>query len=205
MFNGRIVDAYNVFTQNNTLSIGQGHGTHTAGLAVGSADYYNKGASGVAPNCKLMPIQVFDNGKCPLSAMVAGVMYALHHDADVVNISIAPSFKGLNVLPVTQQDQIARTQFHNVAALWARVSKLAAKKRVFSYLLPEMMIFLRVFHQKIEMNLLLWLLLSIRDYIQRYLLIMAHVLTYPHQERESTVLTLQALSNHVMVPVCQHL
>lgn len=129
MFNGRIVDAYNVFTQNNTLSIGQGHGTHTAGLAVGSADYYNKGASGVAPNCKLMPIQVFDNGKCPLSAMVAGVMYALHHDADVVNISIAPSFKGLNVLPVTQQDQIAKTQFHNVAALWARVSKLAAKKK----------------------------------------------------------------------------
>lgn len=129
MFNGRIVDAYNVFTQNNTLSIGQGHGTHTAGLAVGSEDYYNKGASGVAPNCKLMPIQVFDNGKCPLSAMVAGVMYALHHDADVVNISIAPSFKGLNVLPVTQQDQIAKTQFHNVAALWARVSKLAAKKK----------------------------------------------------------------------------
>ena len=111
------------------MSIGQGHGTHTAGLAVGSADYYSKGASGVAPNCKLMPIQVFDNGKCPLSALVAGVMYALHHDADVVNISIAPSFKGLNVLPVNQQDQIARTQFHNIAALWARVSKLAAKKK----------------------------------------------------------------------------
>ena len=128
MFSGRIVDAYNVFTQNNTLSLGQGHGTHTAGLAVGSAEYYSKGASGVAPNCKLMPIQVFDNGKCPLSAMVAGVMYALHHDADVVNISIAPSFRGLNVLPVDQQNEIAKTQFHNVAALWARVSKLAARK-----------------------------------------------------------------------------
>ena len=128
MFSGRIVDAYNVFTQSNTLSVGQGHGTHTAGLAAGSADYYNKGAAGIAPNCKLMPVQVFDNGKCPLSAMVAGVMYALHHDADVVNISIAPSFKGLNVLPITQQDKIAKTQFHNVAALWARVSRLAAKK-----------------------------------------------------------------------------
>lgn len=129
MFSNRIVDAYNVFTQDNTLSIGQGHGTHTAGLAAGSADYYDKGAAGVAPNCKIMPIQVFDNGKCPLSAMIAGVMYALHHDADVVNISIAPSFKGLNVLPVDQQDVIAKTQFNNVAALWARVSKLAAKKK----------------------------------------------------------------------------
>jgi subtilisin family serine protease len=129
MFKGRIVDAYNVFTQNNNLSVGVGHGTHTAGLAVGSAENYDKGASGVAPNCKIMPIQVFDNKLCPLSAMVAGVMYALHHDADVVNISIAPSFKGLNVLPVEQQNEIAKTQFHNVAALWARVCKLAAKKR----------------------------------------------------------------------------
>jgi subtilisin family serine protease len=128
MFKGRIVDAYNVFTRDNKLSIGEGHGTHTAGLAAGSADYYAKGAAGVAPNCKLMPIQVFDNNQCPLSALVAGVMYAVHHGADVVNISIGPSFNGLNALPVAQQNEIAQTQFHNVAALWARVCKLATKK-----------------------------------------------------------------------------
>lgn len=128
MFKGRIVDAYNVFTQSNNLSLGAGHGTHTAGLAAGSADYYSKGASGVAPNCKLMPIQVFDNGQCPLSALVAGVMYAVHHDADVVNISIGPSFKGLNQLPVEEQNQIAQQQFKNVEMLWARVCKLAANK-----------------------------------------------------------------------------
>lgn len=128
MFKGRIVDAYNVFKQNNSLSVGVGHGTHTAGLAVGSAEFYDKGAAGIAPNCKIMPIQVFDNRLCPLSAMIAGVMYALHHEADVINISIAPSFKGLNVLPIDQQRVIADTQFHNVAALWARVCKLAAQK-----------------------------------------------------------------------------
>ena len=128
MFKGRIVDAYNVFTQNNSLSLGQGHGTHTAGLAAGSADYYTKGASGVAPNCKLMPIQVFDNNQCPLSALIAGTMYAIHHDADVVNLSIGPSFKGLNQLPVDQQNEIAKRQFKNVEKLWARVCALAAKK-----------------------------------------------------------------------------
>lgn len=128
MFKGRIVDAYNVYTQNNTLSLGEGHGTHTAGLAAGSSEFYDKGASGVAPNCMLMPIQVFDNKLCPLSAIIAGIMYAVHHDADVVNISIGPSFQGLNVLPVEQQGEIAQTQFHNVATLWARVCKLAAKK-----------------------------------------------------------------------------
>ena len=42
MFEGRIVDAYNVFTQNNSLSLGVGHGTHTAGLAVGSDKFYSK-------------------------------------------------------------------------------------------------------------------------------------------------------------------
>lgn len=129
MFKGRIVDAYNVFTQNNSLSLGVGHGTHTAGLAVGSADFYNKGAAGVAPNCKLMPIQVFDNKQCPLSALIAGTMYAIHHGADVVNLSIGPSFKGLNQLPVEQQDEIARRQFKNVERLWARVCSIAAKKK----------------------------------------------------------------------------
>ncbi len=129
MFEGKIADAYNVFTQSNKLSVGEGHGTHTAGLAVGSADYYSTGASGVAPNCTLIPIQVFDNKQCPLSALVAGVMYAIHHDADVVNVSIGPSFQGLNVLPVDVQGEIASTQFRNVALLWTRVCKLAAKKR----------------------------------------------------------------------------
>lgn len=129
MFRGRIVAPYNVFTRNNALSLGDGHGTHTAALAAGSCEYLEKGAAGVAPGCKLMPVQVFDNKMCPLSALVAGVMYAIHHDADVVNISIGPSFQGLNVLPVDQQDVIARTQFLNVAALWAKVCKLAAQKR----------------------------------------------------------------------------
>lgn len=129
MFKGRIDDAYNVFTQDNHLSKGEGHGTHTAGLAVGSAEYYSQGASGVAPNCTLIPVQVFDNKQCPLSALIAGVMYAIHHEADVVNISIGPSFQGLNVLPVEQQNEIANTQFCNVALLWARVCKIAAQKR----------------------------------------------------------------------------
>lgn len=129
MFKGRIVDAYNVYTQNNRLSLGEGHGTHTAGLAAGCADFYQKGASGVAPGCLLMPVQVFDNGRCPMSALVAGIMYAIHHKADVVNISIGPSFDGLNALPVPAQEQIAREQFINESILWKRVSDIAARNK----------------------------------------------------------------------------
>lgn len=128
IFKDRIVNAYNVYTQNNQLSNGEGHGTHTAGLAVGSLQYMNQGAAGIAPECMLMPVQVIDNNMCPLSALVSGIMYAVHKDADVVNISIGPSFQGLNQLPVELQNQIAQTQFKNVEKLWDRVCRLAASK-----------------------------------------------------------------------------
>ena len=129
MFKDRIVNAYNVYTQTNALSKGEGHGTHTAGLAVGSLDFLNQGAAGIAPDCMLMPVQVIDNNMCPLSALVSGVMYSVHKGADVVNISIGPSFQGLNQLPVELQNQIAQTQFKNAEKLWNRVCKLAADKK----------------------------------------------------------------------------
>lgn len=128
MFKGRIVDAYNVFTQNNHLSRGAGHGTHTAGLAVGSLDFLNQGAAGIAPDCRLMPVQVLDNGMCPLSALVSGIMYSVHKNADVVNISIGPTFQGLNALPVEMQNEIARSQFKNVEKLFQRVCRIASAK-----------------------------------------------------------------------------
>lgn len=129
MFQGRIVEPYNVFTQNNHLSRGTGHGTHTASLAAGSAQFFSQGAAGVAPGCQLMPVQVFDNEVCPLSALVSGIMYAVHHKADVINVSIGPSFDGFKGMPEDQQDQIAKTQFRNTEALWKRVTSIAARKR----------------------------------------------------------------------------
>ena len=128
IFKGRIVNPYNVFTQDNRLSKGVGHGTHTAGLAVGSLDFKNQGAAGIAPDCMLMPVQVLDNGVCPLSALISGVMYAVHKGADVVNISLGPSFQGLSDLPLELQNEIARTQFKNMEKLWQRVCKIAADK-----------------------------------------------------------------------------
>lgn len=128
MFKDRIVNPYNVYTQSNKLSQGSGHGTHIAALAVGSLDYLNQGAAGIAPDCRLMPIQVLDNNICPLSALVSGIMYAIRKDADVINVSIAPQLQGLNVLPLEVQDEIAQTRFKNVEKLWQRVCTLASKK-----------------------------------------------------------------------------
>lgn len=122
---GRIINPYNVFTQDNKLSVGEGHGTHVAGLAVGSDKMYDMGVSGVAPKCKLMPVQVFDNGLCTFSSITNGIMYAIHNGAHVINVSIGPNFNGLDILPIQDQEYIARTQFKNEEIVWKRIINVA--------------------------------------------------------------------------------
>ena len=126
----RIVSPYNVFTQDNRLSTGQGHGTHVAGLAVGSDKKFDEGISGVAPKCRLMPIQVFDNDLCTFSSVTSGIMYAIHNGANVVNVSIGPNFNGLDILPIQDQDYIARTQFKNEERVWKRIINVANEHNV---------------------------------------------------------------------------
>lgn len=130
MLQGRLYKAYNVFTQNRALGIGEGHGTHVAGLAVGSEEFYDDGAAGVAPRCKIMPIQVFDNGICTFSSIASGIMYAIHNGADVVNVSIAPSFQGLDQIPLSEQQKIATGYFKNEERVYRHIIRTANKKNV---------------------------------------------------------------------------
>ena len=130
MLKGRIDNPYNIFTQNSTLSVGKGHGTHVASLVAGSDEYINNGASGVAPNCKIMPIQVFDGDICTLSSIASGIMYAIHQGADVVNISLGLPFKGLNTLPLDEQKKIAKTYFKNEERVYRHLIQTANKKNV---------------------------------------------------------------------------
>lgn len=130
MFSGRFYKAYNVFTQNRNLSLGQGHGTHVAALAVGGAEGVGNGAAGVAPGCKIMPIQVFDNGVCTFSSVASGMMYAIHHGASVVNISIGPSFQGLDKMPVETQKEVITKYFKNEERVYRHIIKKANEKNV---------------------------------------------------------------------------
>ncbi len=127
MFEGRIRDPYNVYTQDNRLSCGTGHGTHVAGIAVGNTKFLDKGAAGIAPDCMLMPVQIFDNGTTTTSAMVSGIMYAINKGAKVINISAGPSFPGMSAMPEQMQMEIAKTQFMNMAKLYDRVGKIAQR------------------------------------------------------------------------------
>lgn len=68
------------------------HGTHVAGIAVGLADN-SEGLCGVAPACKLMPVQVADpSGRISTTAIVDGIIYAINNGASVINISLGKQY-----------------------------------------------------------------------------------------------------------------
>ncbi len=64
-----------------------GHGSHVAGIAAGVAN--NGGIVGVAPRASIMPVKVLDNnGSGYMSDAVLGIIWAVEHGADVINMSL---------------------------------------------------------------------------------------------------------------------
>lgn len=126
---GKIVSPYNVYTRSSTLSFGSGHGTHVSGLAVGSVREDGK-VSGVAPECKLMPVQVFQGEYSTLSAMISGIAYAIHKGASVVNASMGASYRYYSHLPEDTQLQISQQRGLEEQAVWEKVLKMADDKKV---------------------------------------------------------------------------
>lgn len=99
------------------------HGTHVAGLAIGGQN--NKGGcSGIAPNCTWIPIAL-ENQSTSFN-ILEGIMYAIYHGADVVNLSYGAQFpEGAKNIPLA--DQVAVVQQTNLsgAMLWEYVAKIS--------------------------------------------------------------------------------
>ena len=93
--NDNIVDSWNIINQNsnvyssNTLS----HGTHVSGIAI-SEKNNNFGVCGIAPDCSFMPIQIGVEGSryLPATSIIDGILYAINHNADVINLSLGFHF-----------------------------------------------------------------------------------------------------------------
>ena len=82
---GQCVNPWNIMTNSpdvNTYGGTQRHGTHVASLVVGAIN--GVGVSGIAPGCKVMPIQVgVEDGSMPTSAIIKGFLYALKQGVQV--------------------------------------------------------------------------------------------------------------------------
>ncbi len=64
-----------------------GHGTHVAGTIAAKANN-GAGVAGVAPDAKIMPIKVLEDGSGQTEDIAEGIRYAADNGADVINLSL---------------------------------------------------------------------------------------------------------------------
>lgn len=134
---GKIINPYNVLSQDDNIrpivtSKGiNAHGTHVAATAVGNGNN-GTGLLGIAPNCKLMPIQVGNDspdGSMSNTAILEGVLYAINKGADVVNVSLGmytpEEVKGMSE---GQQLNYIANSFKHEETMWEKVFQKAKEQ-----------------------------------------------------------------------------
>jgi subtilisin family serine protease/flagellar hook assembly protein FlgD len=82
---GKIVKPYNMISKNQLLKADD-HGTHVAGII--AANMNNQGITGIAPNVKIMPVNVFKHGGASSFDVASAVYYAVANKANVINLSL---------------------------------------------------------------------------------------------------------------------
>lgn len=133
---GKLYNSYNVLTRNKYLRpivTKEGidaHGTHVAATAAGN---YNNGSGllGIAPNCRLMLVQVGNdnsNGILSTTAIREGVLYAINQGADVINVSLGmivpDNLKGMSE---GQQLNYIASSYRQEELLWNNVYSKAKR------------------------------------------------------------------------------
>lgn len=136
-FAGKIVHPYNVLTQNanlrpiKTKEGENAHGTHVAATAVGNCNN-GTGLLGIAPKCKLLPVQVGNDnpeGSMSNQAIMEGVMYAISQGADVINVSLGMYTPGIvKTMSEAQQLNYISSTMKQEELMWAKIFEKAKQK-----------------------------------------------------------------------------
>jgi subtilisin family serine protease len=98
------------------------HGTHVSGIAAAATDN-GIGIAGVAPDAKVMPVKVLEDGSGAFEDIANGVRWATDHGADVINMSLG-GLQGTQLLTLTGvetelQDAITYAHGKGVAVIAA--------------------------------------------------------------------------------------
>ena len=82
---GKLIKPYNAVTGGTSLPSSV-HGTHVVGI-IGAAK--NKiGITGIAPNVKIIPVNVFEEEAADIYTVADGIDYAVNAGADIINLSL---------------------------------------------------------------------------------------------------------------------
>jgi len=129
----KIVDPYDAVSRTAQVPVQPecgGHGTHTCGTVAAQADN-DLGACGIAPGCKIMPINVFVRDQAFDNDIIEGVKYAIDHGADIISMSIGRSFTPMvQTLDEAQQRELAQYTDTEAAELWDEVCGYAQEHGV---------------------------------------------------------------------------
>lgn len=136
-FAGKIISPYNVLTQNaniRPITTKEGvnaHGTHVAATAVGKCNN-GSGLLGIAPNCKLMPVQVGNDnpeGSMSNTAIIEGVLFAINNGADIINVSLG-MYAPDEVLGMSESQQLnyISNSFKEEEEMWGKVFDKAKER-----------------------------------------------------------------------------
>lgn len=94
-FQGRVVSAYSVPHDSSEYPAWadlHGHGTAVASMAAAAGDN-ELGVAGAAWGVSIMPVHLSDGEEIPLENMILGIVWAVEHGADVINISAGADFE----------------------------------------------------------------------------------------------------------------
>jgi subtilisin family serine protease len=129
-FDNRIYKPQNVCNKSSIISPSLGHGTHVAGLAIGKDSESN--ISGVAPDCKFMPVQAAnEENLISTTAIVDGILYAVYNGASVINISLgAPFDKRYESLSEKELRNFVETKLKDEEFFWEEIFSIAYKNNV---------------------------------------------------------------------------
>ncbi|SDZ17837.1 Subtilase family protein [Micromonospora pattaloongensis] len=104
------------------------HGSHVAGIAA-AATGNGVGIAGVAPDARIMPIKVLEQGAGSFADIAAGIRYAADHGAQVVNLSLGglPGTQALTLTGLVSDvtDAIAYASGKGVAVIAAAGNEAA--------------------------------------------------------------------------------
>lgn len=132
-FKNRVYKPYNVINDTKKVSFDSNHkhGTHVAGI-VSAAGNNGIGITGIAPQCRIMPIQASGPHEgFYMTDVVDGILYAIKNNADVINLSLGKMFTDdiLN-LSIDGQQNLINQNGKDEADFWNELFQMAEDNKV---------------------------------------------------------------------------